>query len=389
MANERIYSVDIMRGLVMIIMALDHVRDYFHTYHGDPTDLDVVSPELFMTRWITHFCAPAFVFLAGTSTYFQEYMAGKSKAALSKFLIVRGVWLVLLELTLITFAWFFSWLPFFQVIGAIGVAMIALGLVIRFDFRVILGLGLLIVFGANLIDYVYPYRDPFSIFGGGEPYPLWVVALFRSEFIPLGQGAGFFMGYPILTWCGVMMLGYCFGRVFDMERPLRDALIMKIGLGAVALFIALRTLNMYGDPVPHGGQEGLNAVLSFINTSKYPPSLMFLLMTLGPMLIFLRYAEGLAGKVKDVLMVFGRVPLFYYILHLYLIHLSARLVLIATGGKWSDYFLNGPFTFPEGWGFGLLGVYLVTAIIVTALYPVCKWYDRIKREKKSPWMSYL
>src|SRR6266487_474441 len=397
-ARNRIQSIDLLRGLVMVIMALDHVRDFFYkaTIAGggslatNPTDLATTTPALFFTRWITHFCAPIFVFLAGTSIFLMSQK--KSRSELSLFLIKRGVWLVLVEIILITLAWTFN--PFYnfiilQVIWALGVSMIILGLLIHLPMKVLLVVGLIIVLCHNLMDYP-------SISNGLKGG--WIAdLLYFSNFsiYTLDKTHVLIIVYAVIPWTGVMLLGYCFGKLFtsQMDPLKRKKTLLMIGFGLLALFLILRFINNYGDPVPWSKQSrgSVFTFLSFIKVNKYPPSLDFLCAMIGGGLIALALFEGVKNKLAEFFRVYGRVPMFYYILHLYLIHLIGVIVFFAEGFS-VDLIVtpNNPFFFrPSAFGFGLLGVYTVWVIAVLILYPLCKKYDRYKSTHKKWWLSYL
>ena len=388
-STYRINSIDFLRGLVMIIMALDHTRDFFHkeAMLDDPLNFATTTPVLFLTRWITHFCAPIFVFLAGTSGFFQSLR--KSKAGLCSFLVKRGLWLVLVEVTLITFALSFdvTFSAFFlQVIWAIGISMVLLGLAVWLPFNVILALGLIIVLGHNSLDFYEAKQQNFGAF-----YSL----LHRVNFVPIGDNRVVGILYPFLPWTGVMFLGYCFGKLFTrFEGAQRRKVLAMLGLGIILFFLGLRATNSYGDPSHWAPQK--NAVftaLSFINTTKYPPSLLYLCMTLGPAILFLAFADKLKNGFTRFATVFGSVPFFYYVLHFYLIHTLSLLLSITRGHNLADGAAGVPglpfrFVFP-GEGFSLLPTYLVWIGIVLLLYPLCRWFSRYKQTHKQWWLSYL
>lgn len=399
-SRPRIHSIDVLRGIIMVIMALDHTRDFFHKtfFEGgtsvatNPTDLETTTPALFFTRWITHFCAPLFVFLAGTSAWLMR--GTRSTPELSGFLIRRGIWLVLVEIVIITFGWTFN--PLFnviilQVIWAIGVSMIFLGLLIWLPFRLLLLIGLLIVFGHNILD-ISSVRE--SIHGG-----FLADLLYFSNFsvYNLGPQHFVFIVYSFVPWLGVMILGYCFGKIFSIPVPgaRRRQWILFIGIGMTLLFLLLRFINRYGDPVPWSVQprESVFTFLSFINVNKYPPSLGFLLVTIGPGLIALSLLDAVKSRITEFFRVYGRVPLFYYILHFYIIHMLVVIVFFVQGYSTDQIVTpNNPFLFrPPDFGFGLLGVYLVWIFVVAVLYPLCRMYDRYKTKhiRDKPWLSYL
>jgi uncharacterized membrane protein len=400
-ARNRIQSIDILRGLVMAIMALDHVRDYLYKADFgkagdaalDPTNMETTNPALFFTRWITHFCAPIFVFLAGTSIYLM--CQRKSKKEVSLFLIKRGFWLVFIEVIIITFGWSFN--PFFnlfilQVIWAIGVSMILLGLLVLLPYRLIFAVGLLIVLGHNILD------NP-SV-SDGLKGGLLPDLLYFSNFAlyPLDQSHSIIIVYAFLPWTGVMLLGYCFGKLYQqgVDPAWRRKSLIRIGTGIVLLFIILRFTNWYGDPLPWTSQPRgtVYTFLSFLNLNKYPPSLLFLCMTIGPGILFLAFIEKVQNGFTKIMNVYGRVPMLYYILHFYLIHIICVIVFYAQGFGTKDIWPTGglPFLFrPNGLGFGLPGVYAIWILVVVILYPICKKYDQYKtaHAKKKWWLSYL
>lgn len=390
--KQRITSIDLLRGLVMVIMALDHVRDFFHVQGvtGDPTNLATTTPGLFFTRWITHFCAPAFVFLAGTSAY----IAGQRKTTkeLSSFLLKRGIWLVLIEVVVITLAWSFN--PLYnviilQVIWAIGMSMLVLGILVWLPFPVMMAIGILIVAGHNLLDTAEAARN-------NQVGLLWKILHTPGGFIfePVSSNRGFLFIYAFPVWAGVMILGYGFGKFYQqhISSTYRKKLLLAIGFGAIALFIVLRLLNQYGDPSEWRYQkDNVFTFLSFLNTTKYPPSLLYLLMTLGPSIVFLALAEKAQSRFNQVLITYGRVPFFYYVLHLYLIHALCAIVFFASGYSGSDIVSpQSPFLFrPPDFGFSLWIVYGIWLLVVILLYPPCRWYDRYKSSHRQWWLSYL
>lgn len=389
--QKRITSIDLLRGIVMIIMALDHVRDYFHTgaFLFNPLDLEKTNAALFFTRWITHFCAPVFMFLAGTSAFLVGQK--KSKKELSYFLLKRGIWLVLLELTLINFGWNFDITftnIYFIVIWALGLSMILLAGLIHLPFKLILVIAVLLVAGHNLLDNFHLSGNSLQAFG-------W--ALLHDQNFFSWQEKNFLVGYPILPWIGVMALGYCFGTLYtsaySSER--RKKILVIIGGSAITLFILIRFINLYGDPFPWSRQSSaFYSFLSFIKAQKYPPSLLYILMTLGPSVLFLAFAEKINNTASKVVSVYGRVPMFYYVLHIFLIHLLAMAAAgLFTDYGWSVWILKQPLWFAEGlkgYGFSLSIVYLVWVVVVIGLYPLCKRYDRYKSAHKEKWwLSYL
>ena len=391
--STRIESIDILRGLVMIIMALDHARDYTNTgyLYIDPTNMDTTSPGLFFTRWITHFCAPVFVLLAGTSAFL--YGAKKaSKNTLAKFLFTRGIWLVFTELTVVNFAWTFAIsldLHIFQVIWAIGFCMMLLSALIYLPKKLLLALGIIIVFGHNLLDGITMQgNDPLSV--------LWYY-VHQQNFVVYNGGENMiFVAYPFLPWLGIMILGYCFGYFYtkDFNIEIRKKWLLIFGFGSIALFIVLRYINVYGDLVPWSVQKNSTyTFLSFINTTKYPPSLLYTLMTLGPAMLFLYGIESVKNRITNILVVIGRVPFFYYILHLYLVHLIGLIGLNILGENWKELILT-PAHFNSGYladkGFDLWVTYTVWIIVVIILYPFCKMFMTYKANNRDKWwLSYL
>ena len=392
--TKRIESIDIIRGIAMVIMALDHVRDYFHiaAFTDDPLNLATTTPLLYFTRWVTHFCAPIFVFLSGTSIYLQSLR--KTKKELSAFLIKRGLWLIFAEFVIIAFAWtfnpFYNFIPM-QVIWAIGISMVILGLAIRLPYHFILVLGLVIFFGHNLLDI--PEAAP------GFKAGFWWDLLHHGHFVPYAYMPNHFavIVYPFLPWTGLMMLGYCFGIFFTPKftAEQRQKIILRLGMALVLFFVIVRFINIYGDPVAWATQKnGLYSFLSFMKVHKYPPSLLYLCITIGPALLLLSFVEKIKNRFTNIMVVFGRTAFFYYIIHLYLIHLLGAIVFFAKGNSMQtaiDSMQNLPFMFLiPGQGFGLAIVYAVWAAVIIALYPLCKWYDKYKTSHKEKWwLSYL
>jgi len=357
----------------MILMALDHTRDFFGAPGVNPTDPG--STALFLTRWITHFCAPVFFLLTGTSAYLSRQRWPGS--GLPRYLLTRGAWLVVLELTVIrTLSYQFNadyQVTVLLVIWALGWSMIALGLLVQLPERFVLGIGLVVIAGHNMLD------------GIRSSHPLWVI-LHGPGFVLQGEHT-VFAAYPLIPWIGVTAVGYALGVTLDWPAERRRRLLLQLGACAIALFVLLRTLNLYGNPAPWSSQAtSVATFLAFLNTSKYPPSLQFLLMTLGPALLFLRAIDARPPGVLAPTIVYGRVPLFYYVVHFALIHLLAIVVSLASNGTAHGMFESPsldkyPFTPPPGWGFPLPAVYLVWIGVVSMLYPACRWYARVKGGK--------
>ena len=386
----RVGSIDLLRGTVMIIMCLDHVRDYFHAdaFVYDPLDLEKGYPLLFFTRWITHFCAPVFVFLAGTSAFLSGQR--KTKKELSFFLATRGLWLVIAEFTIVNFAWLFNWrlptLPL-TVIWALGISMIALSVFIHLPKKLILAIGIILVAGHNLLD-------PISVAEPGTKKFLWALAHEGGVFKIAGKNI--FVGYPVVPWIGLMALGYCFGQLygsgFDPAR--RKRLLLIMGASAILLFVIVRFTNAYGDSALWSGQSTpLLTLLSFIKTTKYPPSLLYILMTIGPALLFLALTEKPLGKLGRIISVYGRVPFFYYLLHIYIIHLLALVAAEYFHNDWTDMIVSFWVNFDpqlRGYGFELWVTYVIWIVVVVALYPLCRWYDQYKKNNpQKKWLSYF
>ncbi|MBL7745026.1 MAG: DUF1624 domain-containing protein [Chitinophagaceae bacterium] len=390
--RQRIQSIDLLRGIVIVIMALDHVRDFFHIQGASdvPTNLATTTPVLFLTRWITHFCAPTFVFLAGTSAFLQGMR--KPKKELSLFLIKRGLWLVLMEFVIVTLGITFD--PAYhvfimQVIWAIGASMIILGLLVRFPYPVILIYGLLVVFFHNLADVPEKMNNGPSGFW-------WNLVHGNFYFQSFGGNRGLLIAYAFLPWSGVMALGYCFGKLFhrDTDALFRKKALVYIGSSLIFLFFILRGFNNYGDPVPWAEQSrgSIYTIISFFNANKYPPSLVYLCMTLGPAILLLAFIENIKNSITGFFVTYGRVPFFFYILHFYLIHILCVIAFFASGKHGVDNIVSpgSPFLFrPLDFGYSLWVVYLIWIAVVLSLYPLCKKYDRFKSSQQKWWTSYL
>ncbi|MEO8406316.1 MAG: heparan-alpha-glucosaminide N-acetyltransferase domain-containing protein [Chitinophagaceae bacterium] len=389
--SKRVESIDLLRGIVMIIMAIDHVRDYFsyEAFIYSPTDLSKTNVFLFFTRWITHYCAPIFVFLAGVSAHL--YGVKRTKKQLALFLLTRGLWLVFAECFIVTLGWTFNpTYPVFnlQVIWAIGISMVFMSALIFLNLRVILTIGILLIAGHNLIDTVH-------VPGNGASSILWSMIHDEGDF-KVGH-LSLFIHYPILPWLGIMAIGYYFGKLYTYgyDPEMRRTILLSLGIGSIVLFILLRLSNVYGDASHWAIQN--NAVftfLSFLNVTKYPPSLLYALMTIGPALLFLGLSEKSLGKWGKRITVFGRVPFFYYILHIALIHLLAIGGAMILGYSWTDMILHNRVNRTvelKGYGFNIGIVYMVWAAVILILYPLCKKYDRYKRANQSTkwWLSYV
>ncbi|MBL7829178.1 MAG: DUF1624 domain-containing protein [Saprospiraceae bacterium] len=392
----RIESIDIVRGIAMILMALDHVRDFLHieAFTADPLDLQTTTPGLYFTRWITHLCAPIFVFLSGTSIYLQSLR--KDRKELAVFLIKRGAWFIIAEWTIIALGWtfnpFFNLFPF-QVIWAVGSSMVIMGLLLQanLSYRLILGLGLVLVCGHNLLDI--PESAP-----GFQAGFLWdFLHSGTGAVYPIGGNRFVFLIYAFPVWTGVMMLGYSAGIFFteNYSPEKRRNVLLKLGAFLLLFFAALRATNLYGDPVDWAPQKNLLfSFLSFINVDKYPASLLYLSLTLGLTLLMLAAFESVQNKITGIFKVYGRTAFFYYILHIYLIHIIATCFFFARGHLMTEaiaYAQQLPFLFVvPGEGLSLAGVYGIWIGVVVILYPLCLWYDRYKTNHREKWwLSYL
>jgi len=384
--KERIHSIDIVRGLIMIIMTLDHCRDFLHVPGQSPLNMQTTTVILFFTRWITHFCAPTFVFLSGTSAF----LAGqrRSKKELSLFLLKRGAWLILSDMLIITFLFTFD--PLYhvvvlEVLSAIGFGMIILALLIYLPIRVIAIIGLIIIFGHNLLDYVQLPENGLT----GSLTKLFVSAVGAS--IPLGGSRIVVVLYAGIPWAGAMLLGYAFGAAYKtgFDSQMRRRILRISGISLIILFIVLRLVNHYGDPAPWAAQRNAaHTLLSFLNATKQPPSLLYLSMTLGPVLILLSFTEQINGRFSSLCRVYGNVPYFYFIMHLCLIRII-NIVLIVLGGlqiKFTGYPLVWQ---ADGFGYPLWAVYLFWFLVIAMLYFPSKWYGNYKRNHTRWWLSYL
>ncbi len=394
-SRSRILSVDLIRGAVMIIMAIDHVRVYSGLPAGGPT------PGIFFTRWITHFCAPAFVFLAGTSIFFYS----RKHDNVSRYLVIRGAWLVLLELTLLRVAWTFNFdFAHYEMAGilwVIGWSMILMAGLVKLPLPVVGALGVVIISAHNLMDsHLGKLLDGLDANRFSGLWKILYVGFFAGPVRFGPNGPNLVVLYSIIPWIGVMAAGYAFGKILILEPARRNRLCLMIGLGAVAAFLILRGFNLYGDPRPwHAAAQGRNglppmpAFLSFLNTTKYPASLCFLLMTLGPVIALIPLVESARGAVARAIIVFGRVPFFYYVLHIPLIHALALVVSKIRLGFVSPWlFTNHPMGNPEApegyvWSLGLL--YAVWGVTIVILYFACRWFWNLKATRSDWWLKYF
>jgi uncharacterized membrane protein len=368
----------------MIIMALDHTRDFFGRPGQNPTDLATATTALFLARWITHFCAPVFFLLTGTGAYLS--LRRRSPGELSRFLLTRGLWLLLLEIVVLRcFAYQFNVdyrVTMLVVLWALGWAMITLSALVHLPPSVITALGVLMIASHNLLDSVR------------SASPLWRI-LHSPGFVLNNPDCVVFVAYPLIPWVGVTAVGYGIGQIYGWSADRRRRFLLRLGLALSLAFLAVRGFNVYGDPAPWTAQNSATrTVLSFLNTTKYPPSLLFLLMTLGPTMIFLWSVDHGSPRLLRPALIIGRVPLFYFILHFSLIHALAVAVCIVRygSGHWmfeSPDLANYPFTAPPDWGYSLPLVCLVWVFVVVAMFPLCRWYAELKQGRREAWLSYL
>ncbi len=380
----RIESIDVLRGVIMIIMALDHVRDFFGSSGLNPTDPATTTIPLFFTRWITHFCAPVFFLLTGTGAYLS--LRKKSKRELSWFLFTRGLWLIFLELVVVRcLGWQFNFdyhVLLLVVLWALGWAMITLSVLVYLPAWAVATFGVVMIAAHNLLDSV------------DSNNPMWTV-LHSPNFLWSSPGHTVFVTYVLIPWVGVTAAGYGLGQIYSWPSARRKAFLLPLGIGLSAAFVILRAINIYGDPQPWATQRSAAfTVLSFLNTSKYPPSLLYLLMTLGPAIVFLWAVDAGTPRWLRPALTVGKVPMFYYLLHVPLIHLIAVAVCYARYGQvhWmfeSPELRDFPITPPPGWGYSLPVIYLVWFCVVLALYQPCRWFAGVRQRRSDAWLSYF
>jgi uncharacterized membrane protein len=393
--GSRLTSIDALRGSVMILMALDHVRDFFHrgAMSFSPTDLARTTPILFLTRWVTHFCLPVFMFTAGLGAFLWMQRGLHTKRQLSFFLWTRGVWFVLLELTVMQLAYNFNLSSRFPILLLIlwifGLCMVVMAALVYVPISWLLLLSLVVIAGHNCLDGIAAAQ-----FGSGA----WVWNIIHQPGFVLLAGRRILVTYTLLPWIAVMTAGFCFGAVFGWKPSARQRLMKLIGCVSVIAFVVLRAINRYGDPVPWSSQKSIAfTALSFLNCTKYPASLDFLLMTLGPAMLLLAYFDRHPVRMSNPLVIFGRVPMFYFVLHFYLIHgLAVIMAFVRYGGAASSFAFNPPPSmgtparlFPTGFGYSLWVTYVMWIVVVVSLYPVCRWYAGAKATYRKPWLSYL
>jgi uncharacterized membrane protein len=386
--RPRIESIDVVRGLIMVIMALDHSRDFFGNPAASPTDLANTTAALFFTRWVTHICAPTFFLLTGTGA--RLALGRMSKRALARYLVSRGLWLIFLDLVVMRFALQFNFdyhMTIINVLWALGWAMIVLAGLIWLPLWAIGLFGAVLIVGHDALDGVQA-----ASFGGFAP--LWMVLHQLGVVFHRGHSV-VLVAYVLVPWVGVTALGYVLGTIYLWSGAARRRLLAWLGTGLIAGFVLLRFVNLYGDPFPWSQQQTpLWTLLSFLNTNKYPPSLLFLLMTLGPTVLLLRAFDGGVPSLMRPVLTIGKVPLFFYVLHFYLIH------LLAVGASWARYgrvremfespdLAHFPFSAPPGWDLGLPVVYAVWVVVLVTLYPLCRWYAGLRQRRHDWWLSYL
>jgi uncharacterized membrane protein len=404
----RLDAVDLLRGVVIMLMALDHVRDFFSDrLFANPTDMITTTAALFMTRWVTHFCAPTFIFLAGVGAFLST-TRGKSKCELSWFLLTRGLWLVFLELTVIRASWWFNWDPLHHGVGVfwpIGWSMVVLAGLVFLPISAVTIFGVVMIAYHNLLDgisaeqlHLPPWLWMILHQPGDEtvvcvPSWLWTMLHKPGDKTVVG-GLTFGTGYCLIPWMGVMAAGYGFGSLLLLERRVRRRELFGLGAALTVAFVLLRAANDYGDARPWYDQgDVLLTICSFLNCTKYPPSLLYLLMTLGPAIMALAFFDRPLGALARPIVTFGRVPLFFYLLHIPLIHGGAALLdywrfgwsPLAHGGPWDVK----PGEIPSNYGLSLPMVYLVWVGVLVVLYPACRWFADVKRRRKEAWLSYF
>jgi uncharacterized membrane protein len=373
--SRRLSSVDALRGLIMIIMALDHTRDYFHyaALQFQPENLERSTAAIFLTRWITHFCAPVFMFTAGLGAWYWR-SKGRSAGQLTSFLLKRGLWLVLLELTVLRIGYNFGIHGpiILTILWALGWSMVILALLSRLPVRILAPLCVVVIAAHNLTD---------GIQGG------WLWKVLHQRSVIQAGGAVIVVAYPLIPWFAVMALGYCFGPLMTREPAVRQRWLIRIGLACTAAFVVLRAVNVYGDPLAWNPPS----LLSFLNCNKYPPSLDFLLMTIGPALLVLAWFNRLSFAPGNPLIVFGRVPMFYFLAHIYLIHALTVLFALVRYGRAGFAFGSPPAfpAYPANYGYSLPVVYAVWIAVVALLYPLCRWFGKVKERRTDWWLAYL
>jgi uncharacterized membrane protein len=386
--RTRIESIDLVRGIIIVIMALDHVHDFFGNFASNPVNLTTTTAALFFTRWVTHICAPTFFLLTGTSAWLT--LKRMTKGALSRYLLTRGFWLIFLEVVVMRFALQFNLdyhVTILTVLWGLGWAMIVLAALIWLPMWAIATFGVVLIAGHNMLDGIDPAQF-------GRWAPLWSI-LHQPGFIFTSEHHVVRVSYVLIPWIGVTALGYVLGAAYRWNARSRQTLLLWLGLGLIAGFAILRTTNVYGDPTHWSEQKStLWTLMSFVDVVKYPPSLLFLMMTLGPTLLLLRAFDNGAPAFLRPALTIGKVPLFFFVLHFYLIHLLAVAASYLRYGRIDETFRSPdlahfPFSAPPGWDVGLPIIYLIWLSIVVALYPLCRWYAGVRQRNSAWWLSYL
>jgi uncharacterized membrane protein len=390
---SRVPGIDALRGLVMIIMAIDHTRDFFHfsAMHFDPTDLTKTTPILFFTRWITHYCMPVFMFSAGMGAFL--FGRRHTKSELSRFLLTRGLWFVVVELAVMQFSYNFTFSSqltiLLLVLYIFGICFIVMAALVYLPIRWLAVLSVAVILFHNLLDGINAAR-----FGSYA----WVWNILHQPGIFTVAGHPVLTIYPLLPWVAVIGAGYCFAQIFLLDQTVRRRILLRTGLALTVAFVVIRAINHYGDPAPWSHQKSaIFTLLSFLNCTKYPASLDFLLMTLGPAILVLAYFDKLKFKDTNPVMVFGRVPMFYFVLHFYLIHALAVLAaFLRYGGSAATFIFSPPPSFggpanlfPADFGYRLWVVYAVWILVLALLYPLCRWFAKVKATRRDWWLSYL
>jgi uncharacterized membrane protein len=388
--RRRIESVDVVRGVIMILMALDHTRDYFGDLAASPTNLATTTTALFFTRWVTHFCAPVFFLLTGTGARLS--LERRGRAGLSRFLVSRGLWLIFLELTVMRFLWQFNVdykLTTLTVLWALGCAMVLLAGLVWLPTWLIAAFGLTMIATHNLLDFMSPTtRAGLGALGKA-------ISMLHSPSMIVPGAHTVFSTYALVPWVGVTAVGYALGTVFEWTAERRREFLLRLGFACIVAFVVIRFANVYGDPQRWSAQKSAGfTLLSFINTTKYPPSLLFLLMTLGPAMLFLRAVDGGTPALLRPAMIIGKVPLFYFIMHVVVLHTATVIASLARYGT-ARYMTESPtldkfpVTQPPGWPAPLPVVYLIWIGVVLVLYPLCRWFAALKARRNDAWLSYL
>lgn len=381
-SHPRLPSIDMLRGLVIVLMTLDHARDFFSASSFDPRDVN--DPALFLTRWITHFCAPVFVFLAGVAAGLRGGELDETRT-LSRFLMIRGFWLVVLEFTVVRTGWTFDpggTVAFAQVIWALGVSMMALAALIHLPRRTLAVVAIALIVGHNLLD---------GIRVSSQDLTAWLFMIAHQPGVLRTESFTIVVLYPLIPWIGVMAAGYAMAPVMHWPAERRRRQLARLGCALTMFFIVLRLSNAYGDPQPWTPMQGdlVATLLSFVNCEKYPPSLLYLLMTIGPAVVVLALLDGRTGALTRALDRIGRTPLLYYVGHIYVLHALAVLVAWSTDMDVTWLLESSDAGKPPEWGYSLPIVYAIAGVVVLFLYPLCGWFGAVRQRRREWWWSYL